>query len=123
MPLLDAGGSFFFSMANDFRVLHAARSVRTEVIRLAERARPTLHDDKQLRDAVSSIPANIREAYGRRAGKERNQYLRVARSSAEETDEHLNCNFQLGRVSGKTYWSLHNRISTIVKMLNSLMGD
>ena len=76
-----------------------------------------------MRDSSSSIAANIREAYGRRKGPEGNQYFRVARSSAEETDEHLNLNARQRRVPAKWYWPLHQRLVTIVKMLNGLMTE
>jgi four helix bundle protein len=67
------------------------------------------------------MAANIREALGRREGAERNQFVRFARGSAEETDEHLRANFRRGRLSEPHYWRLHHRLTTIVKMLNGLM--
>ena len=74
-------------------------------------------------ESAGSIAANIREAFGRRRGRERNQYLRVARSSAEETDEHLLANCRAGLLDQKRYWGSHNRIVVIVRMLNQLMQD
>jgi hypothetical protein len=53
-------------------------------------------------------------------GPHRNQAYRVARSSAEETDEHLRANFADGRIPPATYWRIHNRISLVVKMLTLL---
>ena len=82
-------------MANPLRVIDAARLVLEEVEILIDRSsRRLLHDD-QLRKAAQSIGANIREAYGRRVGPERNQFFRYARASAEETDEHLRSNLSL----------------------------
>ena len=108
-------------MSNVLRVLDAARSVVDDVNQLLDAGRPGLIYDIQLRDSAGSIAANIREALGRREGAERNQFFRVARSSAEETDEHLRANFRSGRMPERQFWRLHNRLVTIVRMLNSLM--
>ena len=110
-------------MPNDFRVMDAARRVSDEVQQLLERVRPPLIHQKQLSEASQSIPANLREAYGRREGRERNQYFRVARSSAEETDEHLRANYAARRITPRIFWALHNRLTVILKMLNRLMGE
>src|SRR5687768_18184971 len=107
----------------ELRVLDAARQVRDEVNVLLRSARPRLLYYEQLHDSAESIPANIREALGRRRGPERNQYFRVARSSAEETDEHLLANRNDGRITGRRYWSLHHKLVTIVKMLNRMMVE
>ncbi|MEX2179799.1 MAG: four helix bundle protein, partial [Gemmatimonadaceae bacterium] len=108
-------------MPNPLRVLDAARSVADNVNELADLARPRLLHDKQLREAAGSIAANIREGYGRRPGAERNQFLRYARGSAEEADEHLRVNVQRERIAAAQYWRLHNRLVVIAKMLGSLM--
>jgi four helix bundle protein len=108
-------------MGQTLRVLDAARQVRSEVNALLRTARPPLIYDQQLRASAGSISANIREAFGRRRGAERNQYFRVARSSAEETDEHLLANHEDGRLAASRYWSFHHRLVTIVKMLNRMM--
>ena len=76
----------------------------------------------QLRESAGSITSNIREAYGRREGPERNQFFRFARGSAEETDERLRGNFAANRVPTKWYWRVHHRLMIIVRMLNVLMG-
>lgn len=103
--------------------MDAARLVADEVQQLIERSRPPLIHQKQLSEAAQSIPANVREAYGRREGRERNQYFRVARSSTEETDEHLRANYAARRIPAKVFWALHNRLTVILKMLNRLMGE
>jgi four helix bundle protein len=76
-------------VASNFRLLDVARGVVDEVNDLLDSSRRRLLHDGQLRDAAGSITANIREAYGRREGAERNQFFRFARGSAEETAEHL----------------------------------
>jgi four helix bundle protein len=75
----------------------------------------------QLRECSSSITANIREAYGRRRGPERNQFLRYAKASAAESDERLRTNFASGRLPAKTYWQLRDRLHVIGEMIDALM--
>ena len=110
-------------MANPLRVIDATRSVIDEVERLISTARPPLLHDEQLHRAAASIAANIREAYGRRKGAEGNQFLRYARGSAEEADEHLRANFRAERIPAKRFWPLHNRLAVIVRMLTALMDN
>src|SRR5262245_19398492 len=97
-------------MAHVLRVLDAAREVVDEVNHLCDGSRGRLLYDKQLRSAAQSICANIREAFGRRRGPERNQFLRFARGSAEEVDEHLRSNWGAKRIEANEYWRLHNRL-------------
>lgn len=108
-------------MASQLRVLDAARSVVDDVNALIDRRGDSLLYAVQLRRAAGSVTANIREAYGRRRGAERNQFFRFARGSAEETDEHLRSNFARGRIPAGHYWYLHHRLVVVIKMLNRLM--
>ena len=97
----------------------AARAVVDEVNDLIDRSRRRLIYTSQLREAAQSIPANIREALGRRHGPEREQFFRFARGSAEETDEHLRANFAARRLTSGTYLRLHNRLALITRILKS----
>ena len=108
-------------MPNSFRALEASRAVVDEINDLLDDPDLSLIYRSQLRESAQSIPANIREAIGRDVGRDRNQFFRVARGSAEETDEHLRANFAAGRIPEKTYWRLHNRLMVLVKMLDALM--
>lgn len=110
-------------MANPFRLMDAARCVRDDVNALIDASPRLLLHHVQLRESAESIPANVREAYGRRAGPEREQFLRYARGSAEETDEHLRANFASRRVPPAPYWRLHNRLTVIVRMITALLSD
>ena len=47
----------------------------------------------------------------------------TARGSAEETDEHLQANFDSGRIPVPAYWRMHNRIAWIVETLSGIIGD
>jgi four helix bundle protein len=108
-------------MSESFRLLALAREIRDEVNRITLSARPRLLHHTQLQESAQSLPANIREAYGRAPGRERKQFLRFARGSAEETDEHLLSNRSARRLADKHYWRLHHRLALAIKMLNSLM--
>jgi four helix bundle protein len=109
-------------MHEDFRVLQVSREVVDELNALMDRSRRRFINEKQLREAAGSITSNIREAYGRDHGKDRNQFLRFARGSSEETDERLRTNFAAKRVEARQYWRLHNRLDVIRKMLDALMS-
>jgi four helix bundle protein len=76
---------------------------------------------RQLREAAESISANIQEGFGRDAGPDRNQFLRFARASAEETNDRLRTRFAAKDISEKVYWPLHHRLVAIVRMLTQLM--
>ena len=108
-------------MSTPLRVLDAARSVIDEVNRLLDARRPRLLYEVQLRESAESIASNIREARGRRRGPDRNQFYRFARASSEETDEHLFANCRANRLALPRYRGLHNRLATVIKMLNRLM--
>ena len=103
------------------RVLEVARFVVDGINALQASATGALAQDVQLRRSAQSIAANVREAYGRRAGPERNQFLRFARGSAEEADEHLRAHVAQSRIPERSYWQLHHRIMLCIKMLNGLM--
>jgi four helix bundle protein len=108
-------------MANPLRLMHLARLVVDEIHRLLDRSRPRLLNEDQLRECSSSITSNIREAYGRGPGRERHQFLRYSRASAEESDERLRTSFANGRLGAKPYWQLRDRLRVIVRMIDRLI--
>ena len=110
-------------MGNPLRLIDVSRLVLEEIEHVVYKSPKRLLHDDQLRKAAQSISANIREAYGRRAGAERNQFFRYARGSAEETDEHLRTNFVTSRIPPRRYWQMHNRLIVIQRMLTTLMAD
>lgn len=117
------GGRQRSSHAERFSSHESRPTGNDEITALLTSSRPQLLHQKQVSESSESIPANIREAYGRRAGPERNQYFRVARSSTEETDEHLRANYAARRIPSKTWWSLHNRLTVIHRIVCKLMGS
>ena len=102
------------------RVLDGARLVVDDINRLLSSRR--LPNAGQLRDAAESITANIQEGFGRDAGPDRNQFLRFARASAEETNERLRARFGASDIPAKVYWSLHHRLVAVQRMLTNLMS-
>jgi four helix bundle protein len=104
-----------------FRVLEVARAVADDTNTLLGNRQLRLIHRGQLRNAAQSITANIREGMGRKPGAECNQAYRVARGSAEETDEHLRANFADGRLPPRKFWRMHNRIALVVKMLTAII--
>ena len=102
------------------RVLDGARTVVNDINQLLNSRR--LPNSAQLRDAAESITANIQEGFGRNAGPDRNQFLRFARASAEETNDRLRSRFCARDIPAKVYWPLHHRLVAIVRMLTNLMS-
>jgi four helix bundle protein len=103
------------------RLIDAARLVADETNRILDRHPQRFLHEVQLRKTPQSICANIREAYGRHAGPDRQRFLKFARGSAEETDEHLRANYATRRLESTTFWRLHHRLMTIVKILDRLL--
>ena len=102
------------------RVLDGARLVVDDINKLLNGRR--LPNASQLRDAAESITANIQEGFGRDAGPDRNQFLRFARASAEETNDRLRTRFGARDIPAKVYWSLHHRLVAVQRMLTNLMS-
>src|SRR5215469_9590328 len=105
----------------DLDVLDAADQVADEINRLIDKSSRRLIHATQLRESAQSIGANISEGFGRGQGRERDHSLRVARGEAEEVIRHLRPNFETNRIPPATFWRLHNRLVTIVKMITSLL--
>jgi four helix bundle protein len=110
-------------VSHHLRVLEVARTVVDDVALLVSSGTGPLARDTQVLRSSQSIAANIREALGRRPGPERNQFFRVARGSAEETDEHLNAHYRQKRIVSATYWRVHHRLIVCIKMLNSMLQN
>ncbi len=104
----------------DLAVLDAARLVAKDVNRLLAGLPRILHSE-QLRDAAQSIGANIAEGFGRGPGADRARFVRMARGSAEECIQHLRANSDAGLLVDSRRWPIHNRLVTVIRMIDSLL--
>ncbi len=105
-------------------VQEAADLVADEVNRMIDSSpKPSLIHVAQLRRSSNSVSANIAEGLGRGEGAARNDRYRTARGEAKETISHLRSNFAAERIPSSLYWRLRNRSMTVIKMLDSLLGD
>jgi four helix bundle protein len=105
-------------------VQEAADLVADEVNRLIDsKTRRRLLHVAQLRKCSNSVSANIAEGLGRGEGASRDDDYRTARGEAKETISHLRSNFAAKRLESTVYWRLRNRSMTVIKMLDSLLGE
>ncbi len=106
----------------DLNVLDASERAADKLNKLIESSsgRRLLHVD-QMRRSVQSVAANIAEAFGRGTERDRARLLRIARGEAEESIRHLSANFRAKRLAPEAYWSIHNLLVVIVKMLSSFL--
>ena len=102
-------------------VLDAAELIVAEVVQLTTAKSSRLLFKAQLLKAAESVYANIGEAFGRATKADRNRSLGIARAEAEETIKHLRANKTANRIEAKTYWRLHSRLVTVIRMISSLM--
>ena len=106
----------------NLNVIDAAERAVDHVNRLIDHRHYRLLYVNQLRASAQSVGANIAEGFGRGPGRDRTRYLRMARGEAEETIRHLGTNFRAKRIGPKDYWSIHNLLVVVVKMLDSLIN-
>jgi len=107
------------------RVLVAAEEMVVAVVALFDEPRPRRHRllfKAQTLECAESVHGNIGEAFGRKTLADRNRVLGIACGEAEETIRHLKANLSANRLDAQSYWPIHNRLVTIVKMLNSLIN-
>ncbi|NMA49024.1 MAG: four helix bundle protein [Tissierellia bacterium] len=73
----------------------------------------------QIRRAVSSIPANIAEGYGRKTTRQYINFLSIANGSLCEANYFLILAHDLGYIDAKDYYRLTEQCQEIGKILNS----
>lgn len=76
----------------------------------------------QICRAVSSIPANIAEGYGRSSKKEFVNFLNIARGSAKETHYHLILARDLGYITEVKYQLLSGQCEEVCRMISGLIN-
>ena len=69
----------------------------------------------QLRRAVTSIPANIAEGYGRETAGAYIQFLRIAQGSAKEVETLIELSSQLGFLQSEAHEDLAAQVNRISK--------
>lgn len=107
----------------NLNVLEASENASHRITEPIERpARRQLIHTTQSRRAAQAVPANSSEGFGRGTAGDRTRALRIARGEAEETTKHLRSNFHAQRIVAREYWTLHNLMVVIVKMLDSLIN-
>src|SRR5688572_6088315 len=76
---------------------------------------------KQVRRAVTSVPANIAEGQGRRLGREFHQFLANARGSLLELDTHLELALRIGYLNVEQHTAIRAKLDEVGRLLNGLM--
>ena len=76
---------------------------------------------KQVRRAVTSVPANIAEGQGRRLSREFHQFLANARGSLMELDTHLEVAFRVGYIKSEQLLNIQRDLNEVGRILNGLM--
>ena len=76
---------------------------------------------KQVRRAVTSVPANIAEGQGRRLGREFHQFLANARGSLMELDTHLEVAYRVGYIKSEELLIIQKDLNEVGRILNGLM--
>lgn len=77
----------------------------------------------QMRRAAVSISSNIAEGYGRGTNKEILHFLYISSGSASELDTQIILSFRFGLIDSNRYETLSCQITTIRKMLSSLIAS
>lgn len=77
----------------------------------------------QMRRAVTSISFNIAEGYGRGTSQETLRFLYIASGSASELDTQIILSERLGYISKNQTELLLEKITTVRKMISSLIAS
>lgn len=74
----------------------------------------------QLRRAVTSIPINIAEGFGRFSAKEKSHFIEIAYGSTTEVLCELELSFELNYISEEQFINAENKLIIIAKQLSAL---
>jgi four helix bundle protein len=107
----------------DLTVWRKALVLAKEVYRVSRSfpAREAYGLTSQIQRAVSSIPANIAEGWGRGSRREYIQFLKISRGSLFELETHLFLSRELSYLAQKDLAALLLKTEEAGKMLNGLI--
>ena len=74
----------------------------------------------QIRRAVTSIPINIAEGFGRFSSKEKTRFIEISFGSLTEISCELEISFELGYITKEEYEEVEKQIIIISKQLSNL---
>ena len=74
----------------------------------------------QIRRAVTSIPINIAEGFGRFSSKEKTRFIEISFGSLTEISCELEISFELGYITKEEYEEAERQIIIISKQLSNL---
>lgn len=74
----------------------------------------------QIRRAVTSIPINIAEGFGRFSSKEKTRFIEISFGSLTETSCELEISYELGYIIKEEYEEVEKQIIIISKQLSNL---
>ena len=74
----------------------------------------------QIRRAVTSIPINIAEGFGRFSSKEKTRFIEISFGSLTETSCELEISYELGYITKEEYEEVEKQIIIISKQLSNL---
>ena len=74
----------------------------------------------QIRRAVTSIPINIAEGFGRFSSKEKTIFIEISFGSLTETSCELEISYELGYITKEEYEEVEKQIIIISKQLSNL---
>lgn len=74
----------------------------------------------QIRRAVTSIPINIAEGFGKFSSKEKTRFIEISFGSLTETSCELEISYELGYITKEEYEEVEKQIIIISKQLSNL---
>ena len=110
----------------DFMKIQAWKSADDLAVSIYDRSKKFPREEifgltRQIRDAASSVPANIAEGSARESGREYLHFLYIARGSLTETQYFVHLARRLGYLPEEVYESLIADIKSTFALLHGLI--
>jgi four helix bundle protein len=108
---------------DDIIAYRTAKTLRKEVFLLAKKFPPDERFDlrSQILRSSRSVTANIAEGFGRFSKKDSIRFLHIARGSAFETLDHLECGFECGYFSEEEFNAVKGLNVEVNKLITSFL--